>query len=176
MIFDIIFIILFALAAFKGYNKGFILQLTSLLALILGIYGAIKLSSVVSKLLIDKLKLSPEIVPIISFAVIFIGIVLLINLLGHFMEKIADLTSLGFFNRLFGAIFNVIKYALIISVFLVILNNINRKVTFLPEKQMKSSVFYYPLSVITPLIYPYLRYNFFPHGDSPLFDKNEIAV
>jgi membrane protein required for colicin V production len=176
MIFDIIFLALFALAAFKGYSKGFILQITSLAALILGIYGAIKLSSYVSGFLIDKFHLNADIVPIASFTLLFVAIVILINLLGRLLEKMADLSALGFFNRLLGALFNMVKYALIISVFLVILNNINRKTRFLPQKQMKSSFFYYPLTAITPMLYPYLRYNFFPHENMRLPNENEIAV
>lgn len=176
MLFDIIFLILFGLAAFKGYTKGFILQIASLAALILGIYGAIKFSSYLSAYLINKYSMDTDYLPILSFAIIFIAIVLLINLLGRILEKMADLTSLGFINCLFGAVFNVIKYALIISIFLVILNNINRKAPFIPEKQMKSSFFYYPLSVLTPLIYPYLRYNFFPNEKLLPSQENEIAV
>jgi membrane protein required for colicin V production len=176
MFFDIIFILLFAFAAFKGYTKGLILQLASLAALILGIYGAIKFSSYLSTYLIENYHLKPDVVPLVSFALIFIAIVILIHLLGKFLEKIADLTALGFINRILGAVFNMVKYALLISVFLVILNNINRKVTFLPQKQLKSSILYYPLTVLTPLLYPYLRYNFIPVKKEQTQPDNEIQV
>jgi membrane protein required for colicin V production len=176
MVFDIIFIILFVWAAYKGYTKGFILQIASLAALIIGIYGAIKFSSLLTTFLLKEYNITQEYLPIISFALIFISIVLLIYLLAKLLEKMADLTALGFINRLFGAIFNMIKYALIISIFLVIINNINRKSEFLPEKQMQSSFFYYPLSVLSPLIYPYLRYNFLPLKEKSEPINNEITV
>ena len=48
MILDIIFLILFGWAAYNGFKKGFILQVASLAALFLGIYGAIKFSGIIS--------------------------------------------------------------------------------------------------------------------------------
>jgi len=176
MVFDLIFILIFAWAAYKGYTKGFIIEAASLAALVLGIYGSIKLSAGLSAFLISEFNMNPNYIPIISLALIFIVIVLLVHLLAFLLSKLVDLVSLGFINRLFGSIFNIIKYSLIISVFLVILNNINRKALILPEKQMNSSIFYYPLSVLTPLLYPYLRYNFIPRQKITPEPGNEMSV
>jgi membrane protein required for colicin V production len=176
MVFDIIFIIVFCWAAFRGFTKGFIVQIASLAALIIGILGAIKFSSFLCEILKARFNWHTEYLPIFSFAIIFIAIVVLVHILAKLLEKLADLTALSFINQLLGAIFSMIKYALIISVFLVLLNSLNSKTKFLPEKQIKSSVLYAPISILAPLFYPYLRYNFFPHQPKPAPIENEIAV
>jgi len=176
MILDIIFLILFGWAAYNGFKKGFILQVASLAALFLGIYGAIKFSGIISHLLSEKMNISGGYLPIISFAVIFIAIIIIIHILARIAEKIVEFIALGFINKIFGAVFNIIKYSLIISVFLVILDNFDHRIHFLPQKQIKKSVFHAPLYVLAPLIYPYLRYSFTPSEKIPDNPADKIQV
>ena len=91
MIFDIIFILIFLWAAYKGFTKGFILQAASLAALILGIYGSIKFSGFVAAVIMEKMGRHGEYVPLISFAITFIGIVIAI----HFLAAQPKYVSLG---------------------------------------------------------------------------------
>jgi membrane protein required for colicin V production len=158
MIFDIIFLIIFIWAAFKGFSKGLIYQLASLTALVLGIFGAVKLSELLTQVLISKFNMSGEYLPLISFALIFIVIIILVHLLGKILEKIVDAIALGFVNRLTGAVFNSIKAAFIISILLVFLNTINAQSRFLPQDQINNSIMYKPLSKLAPAIFPYLKF------------------
>ena len=68
MIFDILFILIFLWAAYKGFTKGFILQAATLAALILGIWGSIKFSGYVAVVIMEKMEYHGEFVPLISFA------------------------------------------------------------------------------------------------------------
>jgi membrane protein required for colicin V production len=176
MVFDLLFILLFVWAAYKGFTKGLILQMTSLAALFLGIYGAIKFSYYISNFITDKMNVDFDYLPIISFALTFVVIVVAIHFLGRIIEKIIEIVALSFINRLFGAIFNIFKYALIISVFLVILGNFDRRKSFLPKDQIQKSLLFTPIYVLAPFIYPYLRYNFFPNLEVPDLPVDEIPV
>ena len=42
MVFDLVFLVILVWAAYRGFSKGVILQAATLLALVLGIFGAIK--------------------------------------------------------------------------------------------------------------------------------------
>ena len=48
MAIDIIFLVLLAMAAFKGFRRGFIVAIFSLLAIVIGLAAAIKFSVLVS--------------------------------------------------------------------------------------------------------------------------------
>src|SRR2546430_8791175 len=64
---DITLLIIALLALWKGWQKGFIISIFTSLAWILGIIGALKLSTVAAILLRDKFGWHSTYVPIVSF-------------------------------------------------------------------------------------------------------------
>jgi len=125
---DIIISLPLLWAIYKGYTKGFIHQLASLVALIAGIFIATKLSGFLADWFIRKFQWQEKIAHFTSFIAIMIVILLLIFLLAKWLENAINTTSLGFVNRLLGVIFSVIRMIFIISILLFILNNINKKI------------------------------------------------
>jgi membrane protein required for colicin V production len=159
MIFDLVFLVVLIYAAYRGFSKGVVLQAATLLALILGIIGAIKFSGYTSTLIIEHTKMTGEYLPIISFALTFIVIVVVVHLLAKVIERLVEAVALGFLNRLAGALFSMTKFAFIISVILVVLNGIHAKYSFLPEEKIDQSLMYRPLSKFAPGIFPYLHFD-----------------
>jgi membrane protein required for colicin V production len=151
---DFIIIILLVFGLARGYINGFIKELASLLALILGIWGAIKFSSFTAERLYDYFDMTGQYVGIIAFLVTFIIIVIIIHFLGMIVDKFAETLSLGFLNSLLGLIFGVFKSALILSVIFVVLNAIDAKHHFLPGERIEQSKFYNPIADIAPAIFP----------------------
>lgn len=158
MIFDLVFLSIFVWAAYRGFTSGFIIQLATFAALVLGIFGAIKFSGYLNDIFLDKTSANPDYVPLITFAVTFLIIVVLVHLVAMLLEKIVDAVALGFVNRLFGAIFNITKFALIISALLVVINRANEYHSFIPKQKAEQSILYKPLSKFAPAIFPYLRF------------------
>ncbi|QQS52433.1 MAG: CvpA family protein [Bacteroidota bacterium] len=158
MIFDIFFLLVFIWAIYRGYTKGLIMQLATLAALFLGIFGAIKLADFTSAQLTQKFDISGQYLPIISFTLIFIIIVVLVHLIGFLVEKLAQATAMGIPNRIAGSFFAIVRYAFMISVLLVLVNKMHSKYAFMPEEKMKQSYLYKPLSKLAPAVFPYLRF------------------
>ena len=172
MIFDLVFLVILVWAAYRGYSKGVILQAATLLALILGIFGAIKFSDFTSSFLVDNTNMSGEYMPIISFALTFILIVVAVHLFARLLEKLVHAIALGFINRLAGAIFSMTKFAFIISIVLVVLNTIHAKYSFLPAEKINKSLMYKPLSGFAPRVFPYLQFD----NPSELFKDVEEQI
>ena len=80
MVLDIIFVVILILAIIKGLRRGLIVGIFSFLAIIIGLAAAIKLSAVVAGYLGDATSISQRWLPIISFAVVFIIVILLVRL------------------------------------------------------------------------------------------------
>jgi membrane protein required for colicin V production len=118
MIIDIICIILLLLAVIRGYQRGLIVGIFALLAIIIGLAAAMKLSIVVAGYLGDTVKISDRWLPVISFAVVFIGVVLLVRLGANAIEKAVQAITLGWLNRLGGIILYVVIYITAFSVIL----------------------------------------------------------
>lgn len=159
MVLDLIIILILAWAAYKGFSKGFLVQVATLAALFLGIFGAIRFSGITSAIMIEKFELNGQYLPIISFALTFIVIVIAVHFIARLLEKLVEAVALGIVNRLLGVLFNMIKYALIISIVFVILNTIHYYKPFLPVSKLNNSKLYRPFSNLAPSIFPYLRFN-----------------
>ncbi len=156
---DLVFAILLLWAAYRGYTKGFIVQLATLAALLLGILGAVMFSDFTSGIIIKKFDVSGQYLPIISFAVTFIAIVIGVHLLAKMINKLIDAIALGIVNRLLGVLFSVLKIAFVVSIILVLVNKIDSKYNFIPDETKDNSLLYKPLSNFAPMIFPYLNFD-----------------
>ncbi|MBE0674711.1 MAG: CvpA family protein, partial [Bacteroidales bacterium] len=94
---------------------------------------------------------------VIAFAITFIIIVLLVHLLANILDKLLKAVALGIPIRILGAVFGVLKTALILSIMFVILNTINDKREFIPRQQLENSMLYYPISDIAPALFPLIE-------------------
>jgi membrane protein required for colicin V production len=118
MLLDIIFAVVIILALFKGYQRGLIVGLFSLLAVIIGLAAAMKLSTVAAIYISKAVKISQEWLPIISFAIVFILVVLLIRLGANAIERTVEVVMLGWLNKLGGILLYTIIYTIVFSVLL----------------------------------------------------------
>ncbi|HMR91122.1 MAG TPA: CvpA family protein [Chitinophagaceae bacterium] len=118
MLLDIILVILLVLAAIKGYQRGLIVGLFSFIAIIIGLAAAMKLSAVVAGYIGSAIKVSDQWLPVISFAVIFIIVVLLVRLGANMLQRSTEAIMLGWVNRLGGVVFYAAIYIIVFSVVL----------------------------------------------------------
>ncbi|MDD2490867.1 MAG: CvpA family protein [Bacteroidales bacterium] len=154
---DVIILICLIPALFAGFMKGFVRQAAAVMALILGIWAGYHFSDFVSSKLINWINVEQNLLNIISFAIIFIGVLLLVNLAGKAVESLVKLVLLGWLDKLMGIIFALIKYAFILSVLVYLLESLDELFQFLPKETIDDSLLYGYLSKIAPAIFPYLK-------------------
>lgn len=118
MIIDIAFALLMILAIFKGLRKGLILGIFSLLAFMIGLAAALKLSAVVAVYLNDKAGALTKFLPLLSFMLVFIAVALLVGLVARIIKKTIRFAMLGWLDSIAGVILYAIIYTIIFSVFL----------------------------------------------------------
>lgn len=151
---DAVIVIILILSMITGFINGFVKEVASLAALVLGIWGAIRFSTFTAGKLYDYFDMTGQYVGIIAFLITFGIIVVVIHFIGIIADKLITSISLGFINRLLGIAFGLIKTVLIMSVFFVILNVIDSKRSFLPREKIEQSIFYNPISDIAPALFP----------------------
>ena len=111
---DIVLLVVLLFGAYNGYKKGFLMELIAVFALILGIVGGFKLIHWGIDLLDEYI--TSEILPFLSFFIIFIGIVILVNVLGKLLKEVVHMTPLGSVDSLAGGLIGLVKWAFGISV------------------------------------------------------------
>ena len=151
---DIIIGIILIFGTVNGFMKGLFVEVTTLVGLVLGVYGAIHFSHFLGDFLKDSVSWDESMIQVVAFAGTFLIILIALVLLGKAMTKIAETIALGFFNKLVGAIFGFLKYALILSIVLLVYDEINTSLRFVEKEKVKNSVLYEPIKNFAPAIFP----------------------
>ena len=148
MIIDIFFMLLLLLACFKGYSKGLIVALFSIIGFIAGLAAALKLSAYAAEKLSGSFNTSGKWLPFVSFLLVFLVVVLLVNLGARLLQKSVEMIMLGWANRLGGILLFIVLYSILLSVFLFYAVQLH----FLSDEALAASVTYPYLKPIGPAV------------------------
>lgn len=149
---DIIIAIILFLFGFKGLRKGLIIEIVTLLAFCVGIYGAMHFSDFTAAHMQDFMEIDPKYLNTVAFVLTFIILVVLVNLIGKLVSKWVKSMNLGFFDKLGGFLFGIIKGVLLCSVLLMVLNNFQLLGVVKPEVKEKSKLYPY-IEQTVPYVY-----------------------
>lgn len=118
MLIDSIAVVLLILAIIKGLRKGLVVAIFSLLAFIIGLAAALKLSAVVAQYIGSNTNISHRFLPILAFVVVFLIVAFLVRLGAKAIESALRLAMLGWLNRIGGVVFYLLLYFFIFSIIL----------------------------------------------------------
>jgi membrane protein required for colicin V production len=156
LILDIIIATLLFIAFIAGVRKGIIRQIFGLAALLLGVYCAFRFSHVVSCYLAEWFHINNILfTKTTAFVVIFIGVLLLVILIGRFAARLITLAALGIVDKILGGLFSLLKIMCIFCVILFILQTFNTQFHFL-SAQIEASFFYRLFDTLSRFVFPYL--------------------
>jgi len=124
--FDIIIIIILSFCVIRGVFRGLIKELSSIIGVLGGFYAAYSYYMVLAKPLSRWIS-NTAYLNILSFLIIFCGILIIISILGVLIKYVLNIAFLGWVDRICGAGFGIMKGILIASVLLITLTS------FLPK-------------------------------------------
>ena len=142
---DIILTIILLIGLIRGLMKGFIYEIALCGTLFLCYFFGFKLAGIASVLINKFIHVDPATLKIISLVVAWIGISVGIFFLAKLFEGLVKIVALGVFNKIGGAIFGLMKYAIIVGVFLFFLNKVNISFSWFNDDLKADSFLYYPL-------------------------------
>jgi membrane protein required for colicin V production len=145
---DIVFAVILVIAVVKGLRKGLAVALFSIIAFIIGLAAALKLSAAVAVYLEKNVAMSSQWLPALSFLLVFLVVVVLVNLGGKLVEKTFEMAFLGWANRLGGAIFYVLLYSIIFSIFLFYAE----RMSLIKQETLNSSITYPFIKPLGPAV------------------------
>ena len=150
---DIVIGILLVWGLYKGLKNGLFVEVASLVALIAGIYGAIHFSYLTGEYLAERFDWSEQYLKIAAFLITFFAIIIVVNLAGKFLTKIADFAMLGLLNKIAGGIFGMLKVAVILGALLIFFERLTSSFDIINEETKQESVFYEPIKEIGALVF-----------------------
>lgn len=110
----------------RGIFRGLIKELSSIIGVLAGLYGAYTYYPHLAKLLARWIS-DTGYLNIISFLLIFIAVCIIVSMLGVMIKYLMNISFLGWTDRLGGALFGTVKGGLIVAVLVLVLT------TFLPK-------------------------------------------
>lgn len=138
MLIDTLLVVLVAVALLRGFFKGFIVAIFTLLAYIVGIAAAMAFSHAAAEWLAASFHTPSRWTPLLAFLLVFTAVVILVRMAAVLIEKTAEGLMLGWLNRLGGMLFYVVLYVTVYSVLLYYLS----RMKLIGAETLQSSVAY----------------------------------
>jgi membrane protein required for colicin V production len=116
--FDILLLLPLGVGAVKGFRRGLVLEVASLLAFVLGAIGGLALLGDAIPLVRHYVGDAFGALPFVSFLLVFVAITWGVHLLGGVIKSAVHLTPLGLLDNLLGGAAGALKWVLGLSLLL----------------------------------------------------------
>jgi membrane protein required for colicin V production len=140
-ILDILLILPLLYGAWKGFQKGFIMELFTILALVVGLYAAFNFSDKFSKYM-EFGKETHSYMPAISFIVLFLLVGAMVYFGGKALEQVLKIAQLSAFNKVVGATLGVFKWLYLTACILVFLVSFDKEEKMIKKANKENSFMY----------------------------------
>ncbi|MBR0434289.1 MAG: CvpA family protein [Bacteroidaceae bacterium] len=147
--FDILFVLVLVVGAWKGWSNGLLKEVLGLIGVFVGLYVAHLLYEQVGYELAPRIGTSPSMASIVAFALIWMGVPILLGILGSLLTKVLEWIGLEGVNNLGGALVSVIKYAIILGA----LCNVLAITHLVKEESQQNSILFEPLKRTTSIAF-----------------------
>lgn len=139
---DAIIGVALAWALFRGFQKGFIVKIASLIALVAGTFAGFHGSEGLANWLKNEVNWSETSVQLTAFILTFILVVIGVHFLAKLIEKMVDLTALGLINKLAGMALGAFQMVLLLSIATFALDGVFGERNWLPAGAAEESALY----------------------------------
>lgn len=128
---------------------GFIMEVCTFLAVLVGIYAGIHFSDGTAKFLKEYWDWDSHYMPIISFVITFLAVGALIFFGGRALQRVVSMVKLSPLNKMLGMVISALKMSYILSVICVFVESMNEKTTLIPHQVIQESLLYEPVKELT---------------------------
>ncbi|MDP3443708.1 MAG: CvpA family protein [Ignavibacteria bacterium] len=149
---DIVLLVLLAIFAIQGFRKGFIAEMSSLVALVIGVYIAFFYADVTADFLSTFFGMTTKYLGMISFVLTLVLVMIAILAFGKILEKLLDMFLLGPFNSIVGAVFGLLKGVVILSLLIMMFNYFHFTEMILSKEKQEKSKIYTEIEDVAPYL------------------------
>ncbi|KAA9331532.1 CvpA family protein [Hymenobacter busanensis] len=116
--FDLLLLMPLAVGAVKGFRRGIVMEIVSLVAFVLGLIGGLKLLGAAIPLVRHYVGEAFGMLPLVSFVLVFALLTWGVHLVGGMVRSAIHLTPLGVLDHILGGAVGVVKWVLGLSLLL----------------------------------------------------------
>lgn len=165
---DILILLPLLIGLVRGLMKGLIVELSSIVAIILGFMGAKYWSASFATWLMQQFNWSETACIVVAYALLFAGIALALNILARLLSKLFQKIQLGWLNRLLGGVFGVAKWGIVIVALVLCLHNLDKQFQFIQPELKDKSIVYTTLTPYAEKAWEEIKVQVETQKDAPL--------
>lgn len=123
---DIVLLALFIPGIIMGFAKGVISQIVSLISIVVGAVVASRFAQDVADVaLLQFTGVDGKLMYVICFTLLFLTCVLVMAIVGKLITKLFKIATLGWINRLLGAVFSIVITAFLLGLLISVFEGLN---------------------------------------------------
>lgn len=150
--FDIVIVLLLLCAAWEGWKQGAVIQVMGLGAVALGIWGAWKFGHQTGV----WLGMEGLAATVAGFAVVLVGVVVVVTLVGHLARGLFKLVGLGVFDNLLGTLFSMLRTFIIAALLVMVVEAADPGGKVLTDRTKGRSVMYGAMEAVNGVVFPFV--------------------
>ena len=159
---DIVIIVCIAIGVIHGLITGIIKQVIFLVSLVAAILASGATVNVIRHWVQTNIQSSPGwFTPMVQnaiyYALAFTIIISLFAFAAKIVDKIINHTPAGAMNKLFGALFGVLMWSLVLSVTLNFFAVFDTQSKLISKSTKENSIYYEKVRMIFPTVFPYIK-------------------
>lgn len=176
---DILILVPLGYAAWRGFKKGLIIEVFTLLALLVGIYAGIHFSDWTAARIAEYFDIEPNYLPVVAFTVTFLAIGAMVFFAGKMLEQMVKAVNLSPVNKILGVFFGMLKMIYTLSVILILVETYDERGDFLPEDIKNNSLLYRPVKLTASATIPAIEESTIwvkNNMQNPIFEDSEVTL
>ena len=146
---DVLLLLPLLVGLVRGVMRGLISEVIAIVVVILGIVGARIWAPSCSQWLIGQFQWPQGVCEVVAYVLIFLLIAIVLSIIAKLLSRFLRAIHLGWANRLFGGVFGLLKYGLIVLVVVFAMDRTNQAFHWLDDAPVVKSSVVYPYMVRT---------------------------
>lgn len=155
---DMIILVIVGIFCIKGFFRGMILEIFTLIGLLIAYIIALREMDMVAGFISRIITLPDVVANSLSFILLFISILLIFRWLAGILRHIAQWSFMGWLDRVGGMILGIFKGALITSLLALFISLI--PLTESMKKMHEQSLLFQPIRSVAPAVFNFLKSTF----------------
>ena len=139
---DIIILLPLLIGLVRGLMRGLVIEITSIVAIVLGIIGSRLWGAIFAAWLIKQFAWPESVCVVIAYVLLFVGISILLHLFAKVLTKLFKKVALGWLNRLLGGLFGTLKWGIIVLTLVLCVHRLDEQFQFIQPDLKEQSIIY----------------------------------
>lgn len=142
---DVLLLLPLLVGIVRGFMRGLISEIIAIVVVIFGVLGAKFWAPPFSHWLLAQFAWPQSVCDVVAYVLLFLGIAIALSLIARGLNKFLRAIHLGWANRLFGGVFGLAKYGIIVLIVIFAMEHTDQSFHWIDKSPV----------VKTSVVYPY---------------------